>query len=97
MGILYEGDGYATINFMQFALEYLTDGGETSASEPPCLEPTCPADLTSDGQVDGADLTMLLGGWGACPDEGPCIDLDGNGIVNGADLTILLAAWGACP
>ena len=27
----------------------------------------CPADLTGDGAVDGADLTLLLGSWGVCP------------------------------
>jgi hypothetical protein len=29
--------------------------------------PSCPADLNSDGAVDGADLGLLLGGWGVCP------------------------------
>jgi hypothetical protein len=28
---------------------------------------SCPADLNSDGAVDGADLGLLLGGWGVCP------------------------------
>lgn len=47
------------------------------------------ADLDGDGQVCGADLTILLGNWGTC-----CTgDLDGDGTVSGADLTILLAAW----
>ncbi len=50
----------------------------------------CVADLNDDGTVGGADLGMLLGGWGAA---GPS-DLDGNGTVNGADLGILLGAWG---
>ena len=43
--------------------------------------------------VNGADLGMLLAGWGA----GGIGDLDGNGAINGADLGLLLAAWGVCP
>jgi hypothetical protein len=51
-----------------------------------------PADLNSDGVVNGADLTILLSMWGPC--RGCLADLDGNGFVDGADLTILLSAWG---
>lgn len=51
-------------------------------------------DLTGDGMVDGADLAILLGAWGACVDCDNCpADLDGNCDVNGADLAILLGAW----
>ena len=47
-------------------------------------------DLNGDGHVDGADLGLLLAGWGA-----PGIaDLNGDGNVDGADLGLLLAAWG---
>ena len=53
----------------------------------------CPADLTGDGVVDGADLTSLLGAWGIA---GVPADLDGSGLVDGGDLTILLGAWGEC-
>jgi len=55
----------------------------------------CPADLTGDGIVGGADLGQLLNAWGSCP--GCPADLTGDGIVNGADLGALLNAWGACP
>lgn len=56
----------------------------------------CPrggADLSGDGNVDGADLGLLLGAWGACAK--PCCpgDLDGSGQIDGADLGLLLAAW----
>ncbi|MFM1890559.1 MAG: Dockerin type domain, partial [Planctomycetota bacterium] len=52
-------------------------------------------DLNDDGVVNGADLTILLGSWGACPPKGSCIaDLNGDGVVNGADLTIQLGNWG---
>ncbi|MFM8784138.1 MAG: hypothetical protein ACKOFI_03075, partial [Phycisphaerales bacterium] len=54
----------------------------------------CPADLNRDTAVNGDDLGILLGRWGAFGGTG---DLNGNGVVNGDDLGILLAAWGTCP
>jgi len=54
---------------------------------------TRPGDLNGDGAVNGADIGIMLNGWGACGNPCPG-DLDGNGSVNGADLGILLAAWG---
>ncbi|MFO0962962.1 MAG: hypothetical protein U0625_08665 [Phycisphaerales bacterium] len=52
------------------------------------------ADINHDGVVDGADLGLLLGGWGAC--VGTCCDgdLNGDGLVDGADLGVLLGNWG---
>lgn len=58
----------------------------------PVTRAPCPADLNLDGQVDGADLALLLGDWGA---DG-FGDLDRNDTVDGADLGVLLAAWGPC-
>lgn len=52
----------------------------------------CGGDLNGDGTRDGADLAILLSGWGT---NAP--DLDGDGLVGGADLAVLLGAWGACP
>ncbi|MBX3354145.1 MAG: hypothetical protein KF724_00425 [Phycisphaeraceae bacterium] len=52
----------------------------------------CPADLSGNGVVDGGDITVVLGAWGACvrcPE-----DLNGDGWVSGADLSILLGQWG---
>jgi endo-1,4-beta-xylanase len=57
-----------------------------------CID--CPEDLDRDGIIDGADLSLLLGGWGTSSAR---IDLDSNGTIDGADLAILLAAWGSCP
>ncbi len=58
----------------------------------------CPADLTGDGVVGGADLGTLLASWGTCPDPDECPeDLTGDGAVGGADLGMLLANWGPCP
>jgi hypothetical protein len=56
-----------------------------------CEAPACPADLDGNGNVDGADLAILLGGWGGLGG-----DIDGNGITDGADLAVLLGAWGPC-
>lgn len=53
----------------------------------------CPADLDGNGEVDGADLGLLLGAWDT---SGPG-DIDGSGLVDGADLGLLLGAWGTCP
>ncbi|MGA1046149.1 MAG: choice-of-anchor X domain-containing protein, partial [Phycisphaerales bacterium] len=53
----------------------------------------CIGDLNDDGVVDGADLAILLSGWGQ---PGPT-DLNGSGTTDGADLSILLSAWGECP
>ncbi|MBM4106301.1 MAG: hypothetical protein FJ257_08435 [Phycisphaerae bacterium] len=52
----------------------------------------CPGDLNFDGRVDGVDLTLLLGSWGACVECGADLNLDG--LVDGADLSELLSAWG---
>jgi hypothetical protein len=54
---------------------------------------SCTPDLNGDGQVDGADLGMLLSAWGST--AGGCADLNNDGIVDGSDLGILLAAWGS--
>ena len=56
---------------------------------------TANPDLDGSGTVGFADLTILLGNWGQCPFQPPCVgDLDGNGTIGFGDLTILLAAWG---
>jgi hypothetical protein len=56
----------------------------------------CPADLTGDGVVSGADLAVLLGAWGPCSGSCPA-DLTGDGAVGGDDLGVMLGAWGNCP
>ncbi len=52
----------------------------------------CPADLSGDGLVNGADVGNLLACWGS-----PCGDLDGDGTTTGSDFGALLAAFGPCP
>lgn len=64
----------------------------------------CAPDLDHDGDVDGADLGILLSRWGYSAGEllfgteplAGIADLDCDGSVGGGDLGILLAAWGTC-
>jgi probable HAF family extracellular repeat protein len=49
-----------------------------------------PGDLNGDGNVDGADLGLMLAAWGS--NGGPA-DLNFDQIVNGGDLGLLLIAW----
>lgn len=52
-------------------------------------------DIDGNGQIDGTDLSILLGTWGDCPSKAPCpADFDGNGQVDGTDLSTLLGGWG---
>jgi len=49
-------------------------------------------DLNFDGQVDGADLSLLLAEWGS---DNPIVaDVNNDGIVDGSDLTALLSNFG---
>lgn len=58
----------------------------------------CRGDVNNNGQVDGADVSIMLGYWGFSPIGVPvAADLDNSGVVDAADLTILLANWGLCP
>ena len=52
-------------------------------------------DLDGDGDVDAADLILLLGAWGDCDSCEGCLgDLDGDCNVGTSDLVILLGNWG---
>jgi hypothetical protein len=50
-----------------------------------------PADIDNNGAVNGADLALLLGAWGAA---GGAADINRDGTVDGADLALILNAWG---
>jgi hypothetical protein len=52
----------------------------------------CEGDLNNDGNVDGADIGLMLASWGGGGDA----DLNGDGTVDGADIGLMLAAWGPC-
>jgi hypothetical protein len=49
-----------------------------------------PGDLNHDGEVDSADLGLLLLYYGPCEDGCGGADLDGSGDVDSGDLGILL-------
>jgi len=59
----------------------------------------CAADIDGSGSVEAADLAVLLGAWGACPN---CeliacpADLNEDCSVNAEDLALMLGAWGKC-
>lgn len=50
--------------------------------------PVVPGDLDRDGDVDAADLALLLSAWGESAG-----DINGDGTTDAADLSILLGAW----
>ena len=59
------------------------------------LTPISPGDIDHDGDVDAADLLVLLIAWGPCADCGDCpADLDDDCAVGVTDLLILLGNWG---
>jgi hypothetical protein len=54
-----------------------------------------PADLDISGSIDGSDLALLLGAWGACSVPFNCpADINADGVVDGADLGAVLNSWG---
>jgi hypothetical protein len=53
----------------------------------------CRADLNGNGEVDGADLGIILVNWGGASSAA---DLNGDGTIDGADLGIILVSWGPC-
>jgi len=56
--------------------------------------PPLVGDINGDGIVNGADLGIILGSWGACALCNDCpADLTGDCVVDGADLGVLLGAW----
>jgi hypothetical protein len=63
---------------------------------PDNCEITCAdADLYANGEINGADLGILLSEWGVAV-PGSRSDIDGDGLVNGVDLAYVLAFWGPC-
>ncbi len=91
--VLPDCDGSGVIDALEIAAGLLIDS-DGDGKPDVCETPACPADLTGDGLIDGADLAILLGSWGPC---GACAaDVVADGVVDGADLAVLLGAWGAC-
>ena len=56
----------------------------------------CLGDVNNDGQVNGADISVLLGFWGL-NGKPVAADINKDGSVDGADLAQLLGSWGECP
>ena len=57
--------------------------------------PDCPANVTGDGEVNLADLNLVLANFGQQTNQG---DTNGDGVVDLADLNAVLAAFGtSCP
>ena len=56
---------------------------------------TCFGDINGDGQLDGADLAVVLYGWQSGPGSNDG-DISGDGETDGVDVTLLLANWGPC-
>lgn len=56
--------------------------------------PVRPGDLDDDGDVDGADLSIMLAVWGVVTCGSPYDIANGDCVVNGADLSALLSNWG---
>ena len=53
-----------------------------------------PGDVDGNGAVNGADLAIVLGSWGPCPEGEPCAaDVDRSGAVDGVDLGLVLGGW----
>jgi len=57
----------------------------------------CRADLDLDGDVDGGDLGILLGAWGACGTTDCLGDVNSDDEIDGQDLSIILGSWGQLP
>ena len=58
------------------------------------IDDSPPADLDDSGEVNVADLLILLGEWGACGGAICPADLNDSGVVDVTDLLELLGAWG---
>ncbi len=61
------------------------------ATPPPA---DCPGDANGDNQVNGADLSVMLGQFGQVVPPNSGADFNGDGLVDGADLSVLLGQFG---
>jgi len=99
-GAVYQGTQSSELTVASVALEeagvfrlFAENDCGTAESESIELTVELPGDLNGDGNVNGADLGILLGFWGPC--GAVCLgDIDGDGVVDGEDLGLLLGSWG---
>ena len=68
----------------------------TNASNPCRPDQDCPADFNEDGVVNAADLLILLGKFGPCPESSCVWDVNGDGMVDHSDLFQVLNNFGPC-
>jgi subtilisin family serine protease len=79
----------------QNVVEAALDAFAVTAVDCTDIVPECPADLTGDGSIDGADLVQLLAAFGT---SDAASDITGDGNVDGSDLVQLLSEFGqSCP
>lgn len=74
-------------------LDILNGDGTDANGDGELDECACLGDINDDGEVDGLDLSTLLGSWNT---NDAIADLDNSGFVSGGDLAILLGEWGSC-
>lgn len=92
------GESFGASVKLHHGRAWISSPGWDSSTAPDCgavqgFALYAPADLSHDGLVDGADLTMLMAQWGpATPST--VADLNDDGAVNGGDLSVLLGGWG---
>ena len=86
-----EPDFQNSFRASRYALDYPGLAGRDLVSMGPLELPQCFGDYDCTGVIDGADLTVLLAGWGTRD-----TDLTDDSITNGEDLAILLSRWGLC-
>jgi hypothetical protein len=60
------------------------------------VRPCTAADFNGDGEINGADLGMIIAAWGPCGSSTCPADITGDGTVDGADLGLFLNYWGPC-
>jgi hypothetical protein len=88
-----DGDGLGDRSAVAAGLAADYDGdGVPNACDPPTCES---ADLYANGQVNGADLAIVLSEWGAVTPT-TTSDITGDGRVDGQDLAFILSFWGPC-
>ena len=91
-----DATGTATLNVRDclkpvISLRAWTPGGNTiDARSYLTINTALEGDINGDGEVNGADLGMMLSFWGS---DDAASDLNGDGIVSGEDLGLLLAQW----